>query len=220
LVGFFLIAHNFTYSISLCPEWPLGPLVNQTRVQCGVELADEEWVMSRLQLEPMGFVFIVFFLVILLIQVGGLTISQLFNAIFPSPQPLFLQFLAMLFHRFGTMAHIIASTELCCSRRPVDKLTEEELMAQNAVEIARQISVECSEEIKVNFAGNCRPLGGWRRWPMQSSSKRRQWLANTSHSPRLEPLLGLWQWHPPHWPTQFARGRRPKCVALPTANSS
>jgi hypothetical protein len=51
---------------------------------------------------------------------------------------IFLKFLAMLFHRFGTMTHIIASTELCCSRRTIDKLSEEELMAQNAVEIARQ----------------------------------------------------------------------------------
>ena len=50
-------------------EWPLGPLVNQTRVQCGVESSEDEWVMSRLQLEPIGFVFIVFFLAILLIQV-------------------------------------------------------------------------------------------------------------------------------------------------------
>nr|CAD2206810.1 unnamed protein product [Meloidogyne enterolobii] len=81
-------------------EWPLGPLVNQTRVQCGgggsgdFDPEGEEWVMSRLQLEPMGFVFIVFFLVIL-----------------------FIQFLAMLFHRFGTITHIIASTELCCSQQ-------------------------------------------------------------------------------------------------------
>nr|CAD2147597.1 unnamed protein product [Meloidogyne enterolobii] len=103
-------------------EWPLGPLVNQTRVQCGgggsgdFDPEGEEWVMSRLQLEPMGFVFIVFFLVIL-----------------------FIQFLAMLFHRFGTITHIIASTELCCSQQTFDKLSEDELVAHNAVEIAREL---------------------------------------------------------------------------------
>nr|Q8T5G8.1 RecName: Full=Chitin synthase; AltName: Full=Chitin-UDP acetyl-glucosaminyl transferase [Meloidogyne artiellia]AAG40111.1 chitin synthase [Meloidogyne artiellia] len=101
-------------------EWPLGPLVNQTRVQCGGgggrDFEGEEWIMSRLQLEPMGFVFIVFFLIIL-----------------------FIQFLAMLFHRFGTFTHIIASTELCCAQRPLDKLSEEELVAQNAVEIVREL---------------------------------------------------------------------------------
>lgn len=45
----------------------------------------------------------------------------------------------MLLHRFGTMAHIIASTELFCWRKRVDHLTEDELVAQNAVEIAREL---------------------------------------------------------------------------------
>jgi len=43
----------------------------------------------------------------------------------------------MLFHRFGTITHIIASTELCCSQQNFDKLSEDELVAHNAVEIAR-----------------------------------------------------------------------------------
>ncbi|KAL3098213.1 hypothetical protein niasHS_002049 [Heterodera schachtii] len=101
-------------------DWPLGPKVNQTKPDLGAgsgPVDEDEIVVSHLQLEPMGFVFIVFFLAILVIQ-----------------------FLAMLFHRFGTLAHIIASTELwCCSRRPMDAISEEELMAQNAVEIAREL---------------------------------------------------------------------------------
>lgn len=48
-----------------------------------------------LQLEPIGLVFVFFFGLILIIQ-----------------------FVAMLFHRFGTLSHILASTELsCCSRK-------------------------------------------------------------------------------------------------------
>lgn len=42
-----------------------------------------------LQLEPIGLVFVFFFALILVIQ-----------------------FIAMLFHRFGTVAHILAATEL------------------------------------------------------------------------------------------------------------
>lgn len=45
----------------------------------------------------------------------------------------------MLMHRFGTLAHIIASTELFCFRKPVDRLSEDELVVQNAVEIAREL---------------------------------------------------------------------------------
>lgn len=45
----------------------------------------------------------------------------------------------MLLHRFVTMAHIIASTELFCWRKRVDHLTEDELVVQNAVEIAREL---------------------------------------------------------------------------------
>ncbi|VDO35957.1 unnamed protein product [Onchocerca flexuosa] len=45
----------------------------------------------------------------------------------------------MLLHRFGTMAHIIASTQLFCWRKRADHLTEDELVVQNAVEIAREL---------------------------------------------------------------------------------
>lgn len=45
----------------------------------------------------------------------------------------------MLMHRFGTLAHIIASTELFCFRKPLDRLSEDELVVQNAVEIAREL---------------------------------------------------------------------------------
>lgn len=47
-----------------------------------------------LQLEPIGLVFVFFFALILVIQ-----------------------FTAMLFHRFGTLAHILASTTLDCCKK-------------------------------------------------------------------------------------------------------
>ncbi|CAO4368072.1 unnamed protein product [Caenorhabditis nigoni] len=101
-------------------EWPLGPKYNHTVRPCYASHDDNQkeeiWVMTRLQLEPIGLVFLIFFVSILVIQ-----------------------FLAMLCHRFGTLAHIIASTELFCFRKTMDRLSEDELVAQNAVEIAREL---------------------------------------------------------------------------------
>nr|CDJ87433.1 Fungal chitin synthase domain containing protein [Haemonchus contortus] len=97
-------------------EWPIGSKFNHTVRPCHGDTKEEIWVVTRLQLEPLGFVFLIFFMSILIIQ-----------------------FIAMLCHRFGTMAHIIASTELFCFRKTVGKLSEEELVIQNAVEIAREL---------------------------------------------------------------------------------
>lgn len=97
-------------------EWPFGPKYNHTITPCNTDTRKEIWVVTRLQLEPIGLVFLVFFMSILVIQ-----------------------FFAMLMHRFGTLAHIIASTELFCFRKPLDKLSEEDLVVQNAVEIAREL---------------------------------------------------------------------------------
>lgn len=54
-----------------------------------------------LQLEPIGLVFVFFFALILIIQ-----------------------FVAMLFHRFGTISHILASTELTCCNKKVGRTRE------------------------------------------------------------------------------------------------
>lgn len=97
-------------------EWPIGPMVNHTVVPCNAESKDVVWVLSRLQLEPIGLVFLIFFMSLLL-----------------------LQFVAMMMHRFGTLSHILASTELFCFRKPVDKISEDEMLVQNAVEIAREL---------------------------------------------------------------------------------
>lgn len=88
-------------------EWPIGPKFNHTVRPCHGDTKEEIWVVTRLQLEPIGLVFLIFFMSILVIQ-----------------------FCAMLCHRFGTLAHIIASTELFCFRKTIDKLNEDELVVQ------------------------------------------------------------------------------------------
>ena len=67
-------------------------------------------------MEPIGIVLVFFFFAIILIQ-----------------------FIAMLFHRMGTIAHILASTELHCCSRDNEILSDEALIEKNAVEIVKQM---------------------------------------------------------------------------------
>ena len=69
-----------------------------------------------LHLEPIGIVLVFFFSTIIVIQ-----------------------FVAMLFHRFGTISHILASTELNCCSQKEELLTDEALIEKNAVEIVKQM---------------------------------------------------------------------------------
>lgn len=69
-----------------------------------------------LHLEPIGVVLVFFFFLIIMIQ-----------------------FIAMLFHRFGTLSHILSSTDLNCFNRKEDILTDEALIEKNAVEIVKQM---------------------------------------------------------------------------------
>lgn len=74
-------------------------------------------VREYLELEPLGFVFVIFF---------GLV--------------LFIQFISMLKHRFGTVSEILASTSLdwYCSKRPDQVSPESDLQGQ-AVNISRKL---------------------------------------------------------------------------------
>merc|ERR1719242_1937386 len=45
----------------------------------------------------------------------------------------------MLFHRMGTIAHILASTELTCCSKKEEFLSDEALIEKNAVEIVKQM---------------------------------------------------------------------------------
>ncbi|RCN29554.1 Chitin synthase [Ancylostoma caninum] len=110
-------------------EWPIGPKYNHTVRPCHGDTKEEIWVVTRLQLEPLGLVFLIFFMSILIIQ-----------------------FFAMLCHRFGTLAHIIASTELFCFRKTIGKLSEDELVVQNAGEqIGRRRVVQNLESSRLSL---------------------------------------------------------------------
>ncbi|XP_048509220.1 chitin synthase chs-2 isoform X4 [Athalia rosae] len=94
--------------------WPLGVKTNITYIE---ETSEVHITKEYLQIEPIGLVFVFFFALILIIQ-----------------------FTAMLFHRFGTFAHILASTTLdwyCCKK--AKDLSEEALLSKHAVEIVRDL---------------------------------------------------------------------------------
>nr|ACD10533.1 chitin synthase 1b [Ectropis obliqua] len=94
-------------------DWPLGIKTNITYIEeTGEVLISKEY----LQLEPIGLVFVFFFALIMVIQ-----------------------FTAMLFHRFGTLAHILASTELnwFCTKK-ADDLTQDEILDKNAIDIVKK----------------------------------------------------------------------------------
>jgi chitin synthase len=92
--------------------WPLGVKENITITDDNQILISKEY----LHLEPIGIVLVFFFFAIIVIQ-----------------------FIAMLFHRFGTISHILASTELNCCRQKEDVLSDEALIEKNAVEIVKQM---------------------------------------------------------------------------------
>merc|ERR1711892_1609854 len=92
--------------------WPFGVKENITFTDDGQILIDKEY----LHLEPIGIVLVFFFFMIIAIQ-----------------------FTAMLFHRFGTISHILASTDLNCCAKKEDPLSEEALIEKNAVDIVRQM---------------------------------------------------------------------------------
>ncbi|XP_073988781.1 hyaluronan synthase-like protein kkv isoform X1 [Rhodnius prolixus] len=95
-------------------KWPFGVKTNITYDEVTQEvLISKEY----LQLEPIGLVFVFFFALIIIIQ-----------------------FTAMLFHRFGTISHILASTELnwCCSKK-VEEMSQDTLLDKQAVDIVRHL---------------------------------------------------------------------------------
>ncbi|XP_074029888.1 hyaluronan synthase-like protein kkv isoform X2 [Leptinotarsa decemlineata] len=95
-------------------KWPLGVRTNITYIE---ETSEVHISKEYLQLEPIGLVFVFFFALILVIQ-----------------------FVAMLFHRFGTIAHILASTELnwSCTKKK-EEMSPNALLDKQAVEIVKQL---------------------------------------------------------------------------------
>ncbi|XP_021206755.2 chitin synthase chs-2 isoform X2 [Bombyx mandarina] len=95
-------------------KWPFGVKTNITYDEVSQELLISK---EYLQLEPIGLVFVFFFALILVIQ-----------------------FSAMLFHRFGTISHILSSTDLnwFCSKKSED-LSQDALLDKNAIAIVKDL---------------------------------------------------------------------------------
>lgn len=96
---------------NLYVEWPLGVKFNVTYNE---ETREVRVFKEYLHLEPIGLVFVFFFALIIIIQ-----------------------FVAMLFHRFGTLSHILASTEISCLPRKVEDTSSDAFIKTHAVEIVR-----------------------------------------------------------------------------------
>merc|ERR1712142_963183 len=94
-------------------DWPFGVRQNITFLEESFEVIVTK---EYLHLEPIGIVLVFFFFAIVVIQ-----------------------FVAMLFHRFGTISHILASTDLNCCKAKEDVLSDEALIEKNAVEIVKQM---------------------------------------------------------------------------------
>ena len=109
LIVFMLTLHKDELHI----DWPWGVKENVTVIG---DLDETIIVKEYLHLEPIGIILVFFFFAIIVIQ-----------------------FTAMLFHRFGTLSHILASTELNCCNKKVDELSDEALIEKNAVEIVKQM---------------------------------------------------------------------------------
>nr|AGB51153.1 chitin synthase 1 variant B [Bactrocera dorsalis] len=93
--------------------WPLGVKTNITYIE---ETSEVHISKEYLQLEPIGLVFVFFFALILIIQ-----------------------FTAMLFHRFGTISHILASTELNFCKKKSEDTSQDALIDKHAVEIVKNL---------------------------------------------------------------------------------
>ncbi|XP_075147009.1 hyaluronan synthase-like protein kkv isoform X1 [Haematobia irritans] len=94
-------------------KWPFGVRTNITYDESTQEVHISK---EYLQLEPIGLVFVFFFALILVIQ-----------------------FTAMLFHRFGTLAHILSSTELNFCKKKTEDMSQDALIDKHAVEIVKNL---------------------------------------------------------------------------------
>ena len=97
LLIFFLTLQKESVSV----KWPLGD--------------------NDLDLEPIGFVFVLFFAIIL-----------------------FIQFVAMLFHRFGTLSHILTSTYLnftkpCRKQQDIDTIKKQAAVAKDGIGLIKAV---------------------------------------------------------------------------------
>ncbi|KAH9413306.1 Chitin synthase 2 [Dermatophagoides pteronyssinus] len=119
--GFFMLNALFVLSVFLLQlnkeilhvDWPLGVRENIT-----INPDTNEFIVEKeyLELEPIGLVFVIFFGSILIIQ-----------------------FVGMLFHRFATLSHILASVELSWCSPKIEDMSEDAFIDKNAIQIVRHL---------------------------------------------------------------------------------
>ncbi|GAB6025457.1 hypothetical protein CHUAL_011200 [Chamberlinius hualienensis] len=102
-------------------NWPLG-------ISSNITWTDTEQTLEIAQIyqhiQPIGFVFMIFFAVVIIIQ-----------------------FIGMLFHRFETLSHILASTVIKCLSAKPQTSSPELFLQENGVEIARQLQRAKGNEV-------------------------------------------------------------------------
>ncbi|KAK9695518.1 hypothetical protein QE152_g32521 [Popillia japonica] len=137
VLAFFMINALFVLVIFLLTlnsdvinvQWPFGYSVNFTYM----DDVNMIWIEKEfLQLEPIGIVFLAVFASLILIQ-----------------------FIGMLFHRFQTFTQVVSNTVFSLSLfgTKAEKLTEDEMLEQNPVEIAKQLQkLKGVDDVKENAA--------------------------------------------------------------------
>ncbi|KAK4004959.1 hypothetical protein OUZ56_006685 [Daphnia magna] len=98
-------------------DWPLGIQYNISYEYFdppGWPTVNVE--MTYLQLEPIGMVFLLMFASVMIIQ-----------------------FVAMFFHRFGTLSQIIATTDIKACSKKMEDVSDEAYLEKNAVKIAKEL---------------------------------------------------------------------------------
>lgn len=86
-----------------------------------------------LHLEPIGIVLVFFFFAIVVIQFIAMLFHRCTQIIWSKSE------WYLFFSRFGTISHILASTDLNCCTKKEDVLSDEALIEKNAVEIVKQM---------------------------------------------------------------------------------
>lgn len=97
-------------------KWPLNVKVNFTYKE---DVTEIQMYKTYLELEPIGFVFLIFFASLLVVQ-----------------------FTAMLFHRFGTLSQILSTTYINWDfYKTLDKknLTEEQILQNDPVNVVKKL---------------------------------------------------------------------------------
>ncbi|XP_066142426.1 chitin synthase chs-2-like [Euwallacea fornicatus] len=96
-------------------QWPFNPKVNFTYtslLHINQIIVEETF----LELEPIGFVFLIFFFLLMGIQ-----------------------FIGMLAHRFGTFSQIMANTDIDFSDTKIEDMTEDEILEKDPLKIFRKL---------------------------------------------------------------------------------